>query len=335
MELAPSRIRWTSFTVIGEVVFRSEPDCFCTFQRFEDELRGLESVSMIRRIWKLTQTSFVIWGRANSSRMAAALTFFTVLSLAPLLVMAIGIAGFVYGDQVAEQEVIELVSQFTSEEIATITGGLIKNATSQPESGLIASTISLVILVFAASGVFSQLHDTFNEIWYVPIEDRSGWFFLIRTRIVGIALVFIAGVLLLATIVLSTGLETFGTWWAEYYPKIVPWIHVVDKSVAFLLTPLVLSLFFWFLPVTKVEWRDVWPAGLLTAALIGLSRFLIGFYLRFSSTSEAYGAAGSLVVLLIWVYITGMVIFYGAAFSHAYAQVFGSRSGDQTPEVSL
>ena len=265
---------------------------------------------MLWRIWKLIQKSFVIWGRANSSRMAAALTFFTVLSLAPLLVMAIGIAGFVFGSQVAEQEVTELVSQFTTDEIAKITGGLMENASSQPESGLIASTISLVILVFAASGVFSQLHDTFNEIWYVPIEDRSGWFFLIRTRVFGIALVFIAGILLLATIILSTGLETFGSWWAEFYPNILPWIYFIDKSVAFLLTPLVLSLFFWILPVTKVEWRDVWPAGLLTAALIGLSRYLIGFYLRFSSTSEAYGGAGSLVVLLIWVYITGMVIFY-------------------------
>ena len=235
--------------------------------------------------------------------MAAALTFFTVLSLAPLLVMAIGIAGFVFGSQVAEQEVTELVSQFTTDEIAKITGGLMENASSQPESGLIASTISLVILVFAASGVFSQLHDTFNEIWYVPIEDRSGWFFLIRTRVFGIALVFIAGILLLATIILSTGLETFGSWWAEFYPNILPWIYFIDKSVAFLLTPLVLSLFFWILPVTKVEWQDVWPAGLLTAALIGLSRYLIGFYLRFSSTSEAYGGAGSLVVLLIWVYI--------------------------------
>ena len=283
---------------------------------------------MIRRVWKLVKTSFVIWSRANSSRMAAALTFFTVLSLAPLLLMAIGIAGFIYGDQVAEQEIIQRVSEFTSSEIAAIVGSLIKNASLQPESGLIASTISLAILLFAASGVFSQLHDTFNEIWYVPIEDRSGWWFLVRTRLIGIALVFIAGILLLATIILSTALETFGDWWVEFYPNAVRWILLADRGVAFLLTPLVLSLFFWLLPATKIHWRDVWPAGLLTAALIALSRYLIGFYLRFSSTSEAYGAASSLVVLLIWVYITGMVIFYGAAFSHAWAQVFGSRSGD-------
>ena len=259
--------------------------------------------------------------------MAAALTFFTVLSLAPLLVMAIGIAGFIYGDQAAEEEIIQRVSEFTSDDIAGIIGGLIKNASLEPESGLIASSVSLFILVFAASGVFSQLHDTFNEIWHVPIEDRSGWWFLLRTRLIGIAVVFIAGALLLATIILSTVLETFGDWWVEFYPNAVKWILLADRGVAFLLTPLVLSVFFWLVPVTKVHWRDVWPAGLLTAALIALSRYVIGFYLRFSSTSEAYGAAGSLVVLLIWVYVIGMVVFYGAAFSHAWAQVFGSRSG--------
>lgn len=287
---------------------------------------------MVKRIWKLIQTSFIIWARANCSRMAAALTFFTVLSLAPLLVMAIGIAGFVYGDQVAEQEIIQRASEFTSDEIATIIGSLIKNASLQPESGLIASTVSLAVLLFAATGVFSQLHFTFNEIWQVPIEDRSGWWFVVRSRLAGITLVLVAGVLLLATIILSTALETFGEWWAEFFPNTVRWILVADRGVAFLLTPLVLSVFFWMLPVTKVHWRDVWPAGLLTAGLIALSRFLIGFYLRFSSTSEAYGAAGSLVVLLIWVYVTGMVVFYGAAFSHAWAQVFGSRSGSAESE---
>ena len=157
---------------------------------------------MVKRIWKLIQSSFVIWGQANASRMAAALTFFTVLSLAPLLVMAIGIAGFIYGDQVAEQEIIQRVAEFTSDEMAAVIGSLINNASQQPESGLIASTISLAILLFAASGVFSQLDYTFNEIWQVPIEDRSGWWFLLRTRLVGVALVLIAGVLLLATICL-------------------------------------------------------------------------------------------------------------------------------------
>lgn len=279
---------------------------------------------MVKKIWRLVQTSFDIWGKAHSSRMAAALTYFTMLSLAPLLMIAIAIAGFLFGDQIAEQELIERVSQFTTDELAATVASLIKNA-SHPSSGLIAGTISIAILVFGASGVFSQLHDTFNEIWHVPIEDRSGWFFLLRTRLIGIALVLVAGILLLATIVFSTSLHAFGSWMGEFAPRTVKWLSLADKGLAFLLTPLILSLFFWLLPATKIRWSDVWPAGILTALLIAGSRYLIGLYLKMSTTSEVYGAAGSLVVLLIWVYATGLIIFFGAAFSHAWAQVFGSR----------
>lgn len=287
---------------------------------------------MAKKIWNLIWLSFDIWGKANASRMAAALTYFTMLSLAPLLMMAIAIAGFLFGDQIAEHEVVERVSQFTTDEIAATIASLIKNA-SRPSSGIIAGTISIAILVFGASGVFSQLHDTFNEIWHVPLKDRSGWFFLLRTRLIGILLVLIAGFLLVASIFFSTMLHAFSDWVAEFAPRSVSWLLLADKGLAFLLTPLILSLFFWLLPATRIHWRDVWVAAILTALLIFGSRFLVGMYLRMSSASEVYGAAGSLVVLLIWVYMTGLVVFYGAAFSHAWAQVFGSRSGTEIGDL--
>lgn len=289
---------------------------------------------MLRKILKLIQLSFDIWGKAKSSRMAAALTYFTMLSLAPLLTMAIAIAGFLFGDQIAEHEIVERVSQFTTDELAATVASLIKNA-AQPSSGLIAGAVSLAILVFGASGVFSQLHDTFNEIWHVPIEARSGWFFLLRTRLIGILLVLVAGVLLVTTIFFSTTLHTFSDWAAEIAPRSVTWMQFIDQGVTFLITPLVLSLFFWLLPATKIKWGDVWLGSIITSLLIFGSRFLIGLYLKMSSASEVYGAAGSLVVLLIWVYFTGMAIFYGASFSHAWAQVFGSRSGQEFATVEL
>jgi membrane protein len=280
---------------------------------------------MFKKIWQLIRLSFDIWGKANSSRMAAAMTYFTMLSLAPLLMMAIAIAGFLFGDQIAEHEIVERVSQFTTDELAATVAALIKNA-SRPESGLIAGTVSVAILVFGASGVFSQLHDTFNEIWHVPIEDRSGWFFLLRTRLVGVSLVLIAGILLVVTIFFSTSLHGFSDWAAEFAPRSVYWLNLIDKGVTFLLTPLIFSLFFWLLPAAKIKWKDVWVAGIVTALLVFASRYLVGLYLKMSTASEVYGAAGSLVVLLIWVYINGVIVFYGASFSHAWAQVFGSRA---------
>ncbi len=257
------------------------------------------------------------------------MTYFAMLSLAPLLMMAIAIAGFVFGDQMAEQEIIERVAQVTDAELAETVGSLIKNA-ARPESGLIAGSISIAILIFAASGVFSQLHHTFNDIWHVPIEEQTGWWFLLRTRFIGILLVLSAGLILIATMLFSSGLEAFGSWLGEYAPRSVGWFHLTDKALAFVVTPLVLSLIYWLLPATNVEWRDVWLAALLTAVFMYGSRYLIGLYLRFSTTEQVYGAAGSLVVLLIWIYINGLVVFYGAAFSHAWSLEFGSRSGCDT-----
>lgn len=253
--------------------------------------------------------------------MAAALTYFTMLSLAPLLMMAIAIAGFVFGDQLAEEEILEQATRFTTPEIASIVAGLIHNA-SQPASGIVAGTISIFVLLFAASGVFSQLHDTFNDIWNLPPEKTSGFFFLIKQRLVGVGMVLIAGVVLLATIILSTAIASL----TEAYPATKFWLNLADRGVSYLLIPFLLATIYWLIPSTKIEFRDVIPAAMLTAILVSISRYFIDLYLGFSSTSEVYGAAGSLVVLLIWIYINGLVVFYGASFSRAWAETFGSRS---------
>jgi membrane protein len=282
-------------------------------------------MSFIKRIWILVTSTFRIWEQANSSRMAAAMTYYTMLSLAPLLMIAVAIAGYVYDDKLASQELIEQVGAATSPAIAEIIAGLISNAT-RPSSGILASSISLLILFYGASGVFSQLYETFNVIWQVPVESRTGFKFTIQKRLIGIGMVLIAGVSLIGTVALGSVIAYLEHLVQDSYPIVTTWLNLADRSLSLLLMPFVLALMFWFFPATKIKWRDVWPAGVLTALLIAGSRYLIEFYLRFSSTSEVYGAAGSLVVLLIWIYITGLVVFFGAAFSHAWSDTFGSRS---------
>ena len=139
-------------------------------------------------------------------------------------------------------------------------------------------------------------------------------------------MVLIAGVSLIGTVALGSVIAYLEHLVQDSYPMVNTWLNLADRSLSLLLMPFVLALIFWFFPATKITWRDVWPAGLLTALLIAASRYLIHFYLRVSSTSEVYGAAGSLVVLLIWIYITGLVVFFGASFSCAWAETFGSRS---------
>ncbi len=281
---------------------------------------------MLARLWKLISMTFQIWAQAKASRMSAAMTYFTMLSLAPLLVIAIAIAGFVYDGKYAEQEIIQQVSVITTPAIAETVAGLIKNAT-KPGSGLLASSISLLVLFYGASGVFSQLYDTFNDIWHIPPETRSGILFGIQKRLIGVAMVLLVGVLLIATLSMGSAIAFLNRLVNDSYPQLTTWLNLADRSLTFLLMPFVFSMVFRFVPATRIQWRDVWLAGILTAMLIAASRYLIDYYLKISTASEVYGAAGSLVILLIWVYMTGLVVFFGASFSHAWAETFGSRSG--------
>ena len=280
---------------------------------------------MFATLWKLIADTFATWDRSNASRMSAAMTFYTVLSLAPMLMIAVAIAGYYYEGPQVQQEIVDQVQELTDDRTSKVVAGLLKNAT-QPSSGLVAGSISLLISLLGASGVFSQLYDTFNDIWDVPSEDRSGWWFMIQKRLVGIGVVIFVGVLLLATLVLSSVIAYLHNVWSDSYPSLEQWLNLADQGLAYFLMPVVFSVIFWFFPAAPVKWRDVWMAGILTAFLVAGSRFLVATYLKFSSTSEVYGAAGSVVVLLIWIYIIGLCLFFGASFSYSYACNLGSMS---------
>lgn len=285
---------------------------------------------MFRLVWKLIVKTVQIFSESHASRMSAAMTYFTMLSLAPLLMIAIAIAGWVFDNQLAEQEIIEQFQIFTTPEIAKTIGGIIHNAT-RPRAGLIAGTLSVLVLAYAASGVFAQLHDTLNDIWQVPLAARKGIIYTLQRRLLGFVMVILAAVLLLVSLLMSAILGTISEYLAESWPAAVTWLNLIDRGVAYLGLPLVLSLVYWLVPSTKIRWWDVVPAAMLTSLLIGVSRMLVELYLRFSTTSQVYGTAGSLVIMLVWIYITGLFVFFGAAFSRAWAEVLGSLSEPDSP----
>lgn len=263
------------------------------------------------------------------------MTFYTILSLAPMLMIAVAIAGYLYeGDQV-QREIIEQLAQVADQQTVDTVAGLLHNAT-KPKAGLLAGTISLLISLLGASGVFSQLYETFNDIWDVPNEDRSGWWFMVQKRLIGIGVVILIGVLLVATLVLSSVIAYVNTLVHDTAPQMEGWLNLADQGLMYLLMPLVFTALFWFFPAADVKFRDVWPAAILTALLIGASRYLVGFYLQFSSTSEVYGAAGSLVVLLIWLYIVGLCLFFGASFCYSYGRIREEALiGEKEPSLDL
>ncbi len=289
---------------------------------------------MLKKLWQLFRTTNRTWGRCRASRMSAAMTYFTMLSLAPLLTFAIAIAGYILDSQQARDQIVEQVLFHSNQTVADIVSGLMQNVT-RPNSGIIAGSISILILLYAASGVFSQLFDTFEEIWQRPIEKRSGFLFSLKKRGLGVMMVLIAGIMIVGSIVIRSALHYVSEAIAGAYPESLNWLKLADTGISWLGLPLILFLIFWLIPSRLIRWLDVVPAALLTSLLFGLNRYLILAYLKFSKTSEVYGAAGSLVVMLIWIYMTGLVLFYGAAFSRSWALTFGSlreEPGSADPE---
>ncbi len=253
------------------------------------------------------------------------MTYYTMLSLAPMLMIAIAIAAQVYCTQQVKDEIMGYIRDVASPTVASTVEGLLEN-TSTPQSGIVAGTISLCILLYGASGIFSQLFDTFNDIWKVPFEKRSGLKFNVRKRLIGVAMVISVGGLLICTLALSSIIASINQFLGGNFPGLTTWLSLADRGLSFIVMPGVLSLIFWYFPAKRLAWSDVWPAACVTSVMLSLSRYLIDIYLRITTASEVYGAAGSLVMLLVWVYLTGMILFLGASLSCAWAKTFGSHS---------
>lgn len=279
---------------------------------------------MLQKVLNVIRDSFQIWGKAKASLMSAALTYYTMISLSPILVLAVAIAGRFYGETLVQSELLDQIAQFTSPEVANTVAELITN-TSEPQSGLIAGILSFAILFYGASGVFTMLHDTFNIIWDVPYDHRSGYWYTIKQRLVGISMVLSVGLLLLISILLGTIVGVISDWLYTNMPNFSGSIYLAERGVTFLLIPVLFMAINRGLPEAKMTWWDVLIPSFLSSMLLLGSRNLISLYLQFSSTSAVYGAAGSLVILLIWVYMIGMIVFYGAALCRAFSEQFGSK----------
>lgn len=279
---------------------------------------------MLQKVLNVIKDSFQIWGKAKASLMSAALTYYTMISLSPILVLAVAIAGRFYGEALVQSELIEQIALFTSADVANTVADLITN-TSEPQSGLIAGILSFLILFYGASGVFTMLHDTFNIIWDVPYDDRSGYWYTIKQRLVGIGMVLAVGILLMISILMGTIISAVSEWIYAELPNFSGSLYLAERGVTFLIIPLLFMAINRALPEAEMTWWDVLIPSFITAMLLLGSRSLIGLYLQFSTTSAVYGAAGSLVILLVWVYMIGLIVFYGAALCRAFAEQFGSR----------
>jgi membrane protein len=276
------------------------------------------------KIWSLVRQTFNDWSEDKVPQLGAALAFYTALSIAPLLVIALGAAALFYGDEAARSQVSQQLSSLVGPEGGEAIEEMVANA-NQPTTGTVATVLGLATLLFGASGVFGQLQSSLNTIWEVEPKPGRGILGMIRDRFLSLAMVFGIVFLLLVSLVISAVLASLGTL-LDRLPDSLHWLaQAVDLTVSFVVFTLLFAMMFKLLPDVKIAWRDVWLGAAVTAVLFIIGKFAIGLYLGHSSMASSYGVAGSFVVLLVWVYYSAQILFFGAELTQVYANQYGSK----------
>lgn len=257
--------------------------------------------------------------------MGAALAYYTLFSLAPLLLIAISVAGLFFGEDAARGQIVEQLRLVMGEAGATVIQDLLASV-RQPGEGFAATAIGVGLLLLGATSVFAELQDALDRIWRVPARvPTSSWLELVRTRILSFGMILAIGFLLIVSLLASTATEALGERWNLLLGGWYPLAVATNAIVAFALVTAMFALIYKVMPRVRVLWRDVWIGALFTALLFTLGKSLISRYIAGSGTMSAFGAAGSLVVVLLWVYYSAQIFLIGAEFTWVYANAFGSR----------
>ncbi len=275
-------------------------------------------------LYELLKESAIGWSKNNASLLAAALTYSTIFALAPLLVIGVAVAGAVFGDAAVQGQIVTEIQDQVGEPAAVIIQDLISNA-RQSKSGVMATILSSILLFIGASGLFSQLQTSLNMIWGLQPAPKSGILNTVRKRALAFGMVLIVGLLLLLSFAISTIITAVGDRLTVLLPGIGTLLPTIDFLASLIILTLLFALLFKILPDVQITWKDVLLGAAVTTIFFMLGRYLIGLYLAHNSSTSAYGAAGSLVLILLFVYYSAQIFLFGAEFTQVYANKFGSR----------
>ena len=278
--------------------------------------------------WSLVKKSASAWIADYAPSMGAALSYYTVFSMAPMLLIVIAIAGLVFGEDAALGALFDQLSGMMGADGAKAVEGLLARA-SKPSEGIVATLVGVVVLLLGATTVFGELQDALDRIWRAPEKKEGGGLWgLLRARFLSFGMILGIAFLLMVSLVASAGVSALGKWWS---PVFGGW-EVLAQAVTFVfglvVTTVGFALIYKFIPRVSVQWRDVWIGAVVTAVLFSLGRFLIGLYIGKSELASGYGAAGSLVVVFVWVYYSAQIFLLGAEFTWVYATTLGSKSSE-------
>jgi membrane protein len=264
------------------------------------------------------------WSADEAPRMGAALAYYTLLSLAPLLLIAIGIAGFVFGRQAAQGQILDQIGQLVGPQGAEAIQNMIRGASSHRSAGVVASVVGVLALFFAAASVVGELRADLNKILKVPVNQSGGIVDEIKQRSYALALVLGTGFLLMVSLIISAAISAAGKYFSDVLPVPAFLLQIINLLISLAVATGLFAVMFKVLPAVSIAWKDVWLGAAITAILFSIGKVLIGLYLGQASFGSTFGAAGSLVIVLVWVYYSAQIFFFGAEFTQVYAREYGS-----------
>jgi membrane protein len=290
----------------------------------ENQMRNLLSNLPV-----LLKMAYQDWKEDDASRLSAALAYYTIFSLAPLLVIVIAITGLIWQADVVRMQILGQVRDLIGPEGAEFIASLISNR-GEPAEGIVALLIGIIALLFGALGVFNELHNSLNIIWEVKVEKPVGFLQAVKKllidRFLSFAMILAIGFLLLVSLVVTAALSATQETIGNALPLSEVLLQILNLAISLAVITSLFALLFKFLPDVEIEWHEVWVGAFVTSLLFSVGKAAIGIYLGNSAVASTFGAAGSLVLLLLWIYYSAQILFFGAEFTQVYANQYGSKT---------
>jgi membrane protein len=283
-----------------------------------------------KNIWILTKAAASSWVDDYAQSMGAALAYYTMLSIAPFLLIVISLSGMIFGVEAARGEIAAQLEGLMGREGAEAVQKLLESA-SEPAESMTAAVFGLLLLLVAATSVFAELQDALDRIWRAPTRAKLGIWSLLRSRLLSFGTIAGISFLLMVSLAVSAALAAFGKMWGSSFSDWQSMVEVVNALFSYVLTTTVFAMIYKVMPRVRVAWTDVLIGASVTSLLFTVGKSLIGIYIGRSGVTSGFGAAGSLVMAMIWVYYSAQIFLLGAEFTWAYALTFGSRRAHKLP----
>ena len=285
----------------------------------------LFSKEYFKQMWKIISTTFVNFNDDNGLKFSASLAYYTIFSIAPLLILIISLAGLFFGEAAAANRLYPQIAHYVGSAAALQIQDILKKLQLSGKSG-IAVVIGVITLFLGASGIFLEIQDSLNRIWRVKAKPKRGWLKMIQNRFLSFSLIISLGFLLLASLIINLLISTLGEWIEHFIPVVTSLlIKGINLGITFIFISSLFAIIFKFLPDVKIKWRDVRSGAFFTAVLFMIGQYAITLNIQYEAKTSAYGAAGSILMILVWIYYTAAILYIGAEYTEVYAEAIGSR----------